>query len=71
MNDFTLEELKETLYCVTHYQSCKWSSPQLVQLESKLISMIDNYNCKHVDNGMHYYTNPPKYCCKKYGEFYI
>lgn len=46
MNDFTKEELKEILYCITHYQSCKWSNPELLQLESKIKSMIDNY-CEH------------------------
>ncbi len=31
----------------------------------------DEIICDHVDNGMFYLTHPPKYCCKKCGEFYL
>ena len=50
MNDFTKEELKETLYCISHYQSCQWSKHELMKIEKKLQSLIDNY-CEHSYGG--------------------
>ncbi len=72
MSDFTKEELQHLNDGLSAWMGEVSIYPDaLPALQNKIQSMIDSYPCKHEDNGMFYYTNPPKYCCKKCGEFYL